>query len=179
MWVSDERRAKLGEMLKRLAPAGCQRDVQIEALLAAIIEALPDQPSTPTIARPADKIRPNDNGDCTLERSPFSNPQDTVNPKVASDQNKCESVWMDTLEYFKAPRPSKQLSYNERKCIAESIKQNGTNLTIAALYGRRFEARTESFDPGKHLAISRTFDPERMDVFINLSAAHKAKASKV
>lgn len=95
-----------------------------------------------------------------------------------SGQASCEAIWLETLEHFGAPRPSGQLSYQERVAIAESVKKNGPELTMAALYGRRFEESTSSFTPAKHLGIHRTFDRDRFDTFINLAAQQKAKQKK-
>lgn len=98
-------------------------------------------------------------------------PVHTATPEA---QEACEKAWLETLEEFGAPRPSKELGYQERVAISLSIKRNGAGLTRAALVGRRFEEATERFTPNKHLGIARTFEPDRFDKFVNLAALAKA-----
>ncbi len=95
----------------------------------------------------------------------------------------CEQAWLDTLAHFKAPRPSRTLSYQEKVQIAESIRKNGAPMTQAALIGRRFEKKqydmnqNVKFDPADHLKIARTFESDKFDGFANAAAREKAKQS--
>lgn len=86
------------------------------------------------------------------------------------------STWLGTLKHFKIER---SLSESEKLEIARATQRHGTEITDLALYGARYEAKTDNFDPRQHVSIQRVLKPDRngvsrLDKFANLGAANQS-----
>jgi len=100
------------------------------------------------------------------------------------DLSRLEAVfetWKGTLKHFKIVRDN--LTDDEKQAIARAVQRHGVEIVDMALYGARYEAKTENFDPGQHVSIQRVLKPDRngvsrLDKFANLGAANKASASR-
>lgn len=158
-------KARLRRMLENIPHfARTSHSIAMEELLHEIINALPEE-------------KPKTFGQMLNEYEPIG-AVPKQQPIGGPEQKAAEELWLQTLHHFGATRPSGQLSYNERKSIAESIRTNGAPMTMAALFGRRYEQATVSFDPAKHLSVDRTFQRGLFDKFVNEAAKHKAKKRK-
>lgn len=87
----------------------------------------------------------------------------------------CENAWKGTLEHFGIHRPIMPF---ERMKIATLIKSYDYKSAIYALTGMRFETKTPSFDPSKHVALSRVQQPHLFEKFLNLAAQKKHQEKK-
>lgn len=95
----------------------------------------------------------------------------------SSDVEVCVKDWIGTLDYFKIERP---ILPHEKMKIAALLKmhQGDVKSVRYALVGQRFEPKSDSFDPAKHLSLERLFDSKRFEKFINLAAAEKTKQKR-
>ena len=94
---------------------------------------------------------------------------------ISQDQLAAESDWQETLSHFGIERP---ILPHERTKIFTLIKSYGAPSVRYALTGMRFQARTDTFDPGKHVSIARVMDPKNFETFLNLASAEKTKQKK-
>ncbi len=92
---------------------------------------------------------------------------------ISSELEACIKDWSGTLQYFKIDRP---ILPHEKMKIAALVKMYGDVKSVRyALVGMRFEQKSESFDPGKHLSLERLYDSKLFEKFINLAAAEMSK----
>lgn len=100
----------------------------------------------------------------------YPSPQDTT-----KEQEMCEKAWEGTLEHFGIKRPI--FSFEKMK-IARLIKIYDYKSVVYALTGMRFEQKTQTFDPAKHVGLSRADDPRLFEKFLNLAAQQKTKQDR-
>lgn len=96
-------------------------------------------------------------------------------PLTPQGVGECLSVWAETLTHFGIARDTKR----DEVQIARLIQAHGIEATKAALRGARFEAKTDSFDPKRHVSIFRVSKPANFDKFVNLGAQTSPDAPTV
>lgn len=75
--------------------------------------------------------------------------------------------WGKTLQHFKI---SKDPRFDE-VAIVQLMRRHGSEKVRLALVGQRFESKTETYDPAKHLSIMRiSRKPEIFEKLVNLGA---------
>lgn len=84
----------------------------------------------------------------------------------------CEKAWLGTLEHFGIFRPVFPF---EKMKIARLIKSYDFKSVAYALTGVRFEQKSQSFDPSKHVGLARVEQPHLFEKFLNLASQQKSK----
>lgn len=96
--------------------------------------------------------------------------------KKKTEIENCKVTWISTLKHFSIHR---NVSMMEETEIARSVMYFGYELTRLALFGARFEASSEGFNPANHVRISRVLSRERIDKFANLGAQEQERVRKL
>lgn len=96
--------------------------------------------------------------------------QETPPPVTKEELQKLCDIWKNTLKHFKINRPV--LSFELMK-ISQLAKSYGFIATAYALTGMRYEEKTQTFDPAKHVSLARAQNPALFEVFLNLAARQK------
>lgn len=81
-----------------------------------------------------------------------------------------EDAWLATLKHFKINRPV--LPFEHMK-LAALVKQYGVLAVQYAIVGMRFEEKTSTFDPAKHVGLSRLLDQRLFEKMLNLAGRQK------
>ena len=84
----------------------------------------------------------------------------------------CMNTWLGTLEHFGIKRA---LNPREELEIARNVQKYGAEYVELALYGARWEPKTETFDPKNFVSLRRVFGRDKqgfdlIDRFVNLGA---------
>ncbi len=95
------------------------------------------------------------------------------NPNLPVELKKAEEIWLDALKFHNANRAV--LSEQEKQTLCRAIQGQGFDVVELALLGAKHEPASESYKPSRHLALSRVFNPEKLERFINLGAQAKEK----
>lgn len=96
-------------------------------------------------------------------------PAQAGNPLTAEDVAEGVSTWLETLRHFKSQRET--VLPEERELIARSIQRWGKPPVIFALTGKRFEPKSEKYDPGKNLSLRGILnhqEPAKFERLMNL-----------
>lgn len=93
--------------------------------------------------------------------------------------NICKETWAQTLKHFGIDRP---LTLYDESTIARAVIKFGGETVDRALYGARFEPKTDKFNPKDYLGLSRIFSPDKfgnykIDKFVNLAASRSDNPS--
>lgn len=78
-----------------------------------------------------------------------------------------KQTWQETMRHYGIERG---ISVVEESMMARWLGLTGFETVNLALKGARYEAKTDKFDPSKHLSITRVLDRARIDKFANLGA---------
>lgn len=73
----------------------------------------------------------------------------------------CMKTWRGTLEHFGI---SRGVSQWEETQIARAERIYGAELVELALFGARFEKKTDKFDPKDYLSLARILEKDRQGV---------------
>jgi hypothetical protein len=86
---------------------------------------------------------------------------------LTADMDRVVAQLEKTLAHFKAGRPVIQ---REKEELWKMLKSNIPIEELChALSGMRFEPKTPTYDPGKHISIFKLWDPERRLKLLTLS----------
>ncbi len=127
------------------------------------------------------EVTPNDRDSSEIEVTPGfpGNPPEPVDPDKALTANHvaaCELAWIATLETLEVGRST--VMPHEKMAIGEAITRLGFKTAIHALTGYRFEPPTPTYDPKKHVKISRVFAHELWEKWVNLACQAKESNRK-
>lgn len=84
-------------------------------------------------------------------------------------------AWGETLTRFGIRRDPKR----DEIQIARLVQAKGAEDSRLALLGAGFEAKTEKFDPAKHVSIRRVADSRLFEKFVNLGAQYVPASREV
>jgi hypothetical protein len=132
-------------------------------------------------AKPEPNTEPNDSPNLGSARLGSANlnsslpvAEDSVGVKVPIPRSEIQEAvieWGNTLKHFKIDKDPRF----DEPAIGQLIKQHGIKKTKLALSGVRFEQKTDTFDPAKHVSIVRLMDHRRFDKFVNLGATQRPR----
>lgn len=89
----------------------------------------------------------------TPSPSPSEKEEEERKPTLSSVRQ-LSGVWIETLKALGVTRP-RGVTAHEQIEIARGIRVHGDDYADRVLHGARHEPRTEGFDPGKNVSISR------------------------
>lgn len=101
--------------------------------------------------------------------------------KLSEGIEKCVQTWQATLAHFGIAR---NVSAWERTQIGRAAQNYGSEMVELALFGARFEKKTENFDPKDYVSLSRIIEKDRegrlkIDMYANAGARKRKTASPV
>lgn len=93
-------------------------------------------------------------------------------------QKECVATWEGTLRHFGINRT---VSDWENTQIIRAALKYGEDMVELALFGARFEKKTEKFDPKDYLSLARILEKDRqgvarIDLYANAGARQRANA---
>lgn len=110
--------------------------------------------------------------DLDLDQDQKGKGEQGKNPKSQAFQE-CQEMWLATVaELTKVERNT--LTHAEGVSIAQALKERPQKEVLYALFGYRFEKKTDAFDPADYVNIKRALG-EKIDTWINLALQQRRK----
>ncbi len=92
--------------------------------------------------------------------------------KLQMEIAQAEAAWLDCLAFHGAARP---ILATDQTVLTRNIQQRKIEAVLLAIAGMKHEPANDGFKPSNFISLSRLFDPEKFERFVNLGAAAKNK----
>lgn len=94
--------------------------------------------------------------------------------------DRCKQMWLETLKFFGQERPILRI---EEEMIARAIQKESVEAVLLALFGARYEPRSERFDPASHVDLARVLTPDfsgkpRIQKFVGYGSRARASMDR-
>ncbi len=93
----------------------------------------------------------------------------------STEIDRCAHFWAECLRHHKKER---LILNRDLVAIKQALRRDGLAAVELALIGARYEEGNRDFNPSKYVRLSRVFNPEKMEYFINIGAGQVQKEKK-